>query len=72
MSEDKLIHKETFFEPSYDGIISHWVVRYWYENPNGFCESQYFSTEKDAKEFESSLIQFDDWVTSQEIPLATQ
>jgi len=68
-------HKETFFQPSDDGIPSTWVVFYWDEDSNPCTdthEAAYFRTEKEATEFENSLQDYDDWLTSQEIPLAVQ
>lgn len=72
MKNDVLIHKETFFQRSYDGVPSHWVVQYWEGSPNGFAEANYFKNRDDAAEFEKELVIYDDWLTSQEIPLHVQ
>ena len=67
-----LIHKETFYQSSHDGIPSYWVIQYWEDSPNNFPEAAYFSSEEEAEEFEKELVEYDDWLTSQEIPLAVQ
>jgi len=67
-----LIHKETFFQSADSGIPSHWVVQYWDNDPSGFPEASYFSTEEDAREFEKELTYYDEWLSSQEISLAVQ
>ena len=67
-----LIHKETFYQSAYDGVPGHWVVQYWEDSPNNFPEASYFGSEREAEEFRKELVEYDDWLTSQEIPLAVQ
>lgn len=67
-----LIHKETFHQPADSGIPSHWVVQYWDNDPNDFPKAKYFSALEDAEKFESTLVEYGDWLSSQETPLAVQ
>lgn len=66
------VHKETFFQMAYDGIPSTWVVQYFESSPFDFPDAAYFGTEEEAREFEKTLEKYDDWLSSQEIPLAIQ
>lgn len=67
-----LIHKETFYQAAHKETPSQWVVQYWDNDPNDFPDAKYFNTMEDAKEFEKTLIEYGDWLSSQEIPLAVQ
>ena len=67
-----LIHKETFFQRGEDGIPSHWVVQYWDNDPTDFPEASYFGSAEGAEKFEKELVSYDDWLSSQEIPLSVQ
>lgn len=66
------IHKKTFFQPDEYGISSHYCVLYWDNDPNDFPEAKYFNMLEEAEEFENTLVSYDDWLSSQEIPLAVQ
>lgn len=46
-------HKETFFQPAYQGAPAHWVVQFYTDGI--FPEAAYFSTEEAAREFEKEL-----------------
>jgi len=53
--DDPLYHKETFYQPAYDGIPGHWVVQYYIGN-HPFPQAAYFTTQKEAEEFEKELV----------------
>lgn len=63
-----LIHKETFYQASFQGIPGHWVVQYWDDDPNDFCEASYFSSQEEAEEFEKELVTYDDWLLHKKVP----
>lgn len=47
-------HKETFYQPPFEGVPGHWVVQFYIDN-NPFPEAAYFSSEEEAKDFEKEI-----------------
>jgi len=50
-----MIHKETFHQSADSGIPAHWVVQYYQNAFSSFPEAAYFSTLKEAEEFEDNI-----------------
>ena len=46
-------YKETFIQPSYEGLPPHVVVQYW--DKSGALHASYFANFEDAEEFEREI-----------------
>ena len=67
------ILKEVFYQPAFEGVPSSWIVQYWENDPTDFPEAQYFKTLEDAEVFADTMWpSYEDWLGSQQTPLANQ